>query len=94
MRSCGCDFTIPYMKASSSLHHVLYFHYVKIVIYNIIYNSLLLPFSGFSLRILVAGERCNVTGEYFERGAIGIKIVICIFNVNTLKIQQVLKDTL
>ena len=22
---------------------------------------------GFSLRILVAGERCNVTGEYFER---------------------------
>ena len=22
----------------------------------------------FSLRILVAGERCNVTGEYFERG--------------------------
>jgi len=25
--------------------------------------------SGFSLRILVAGERCNVTGEYFERGS-------------------------
>ena len=24
--------------------------------------------AGFSLRILVAGERCNITGEYFERG--------------------------
>ena len=24
---------------------------------------------GFSLRILVAGERCNVTGEYFKRGS-------------------------
>ena len=22
-----------------------------------------------SLRILVVGERCNVTGEYFERGS-------------------------
>ena len=25
--------------------------------------------AGFSLRILVEGERCNVTGEYFERGS-------------------------
>ena len=25
--------------------------------------------SGFSLRILVAGERCNLTGEYSERGS-------------------------
>ena len=25
--------------------------------------------AGFSLRILVAGERCNVTEEYFERGS-------------------------
>ena len=25
--------------------------------------------TGFSLRILVAGERCNTTGEYFERGS-------------------------
>ena len=25
--------------------------------------------SGFSLRILVAGERRNFTGEYFERGS-------------------------
>ena len=33
--------------------------------------------SGFSLRILVAGERCNVTGEYFERGSTSeYKIVI------------------
>ena len=24
-------------------------------------------FSGFSLRIQVEGERCNITGEYFER---------------------------
>ena len=24
--------------------------------------------TGFSLRILVAGERCNIAGEYFERG--------------------------
>ena len=33
--------------------------------------------SGFSLRILVAGERCNVTGEYFERGSMsGYNIVI------------------
>ena len=23
----------------------------------------------FLLRILVAGERCNITGEYFERGS-------------------------
>ena len=23
--------------------------------------------AAFSLRILVAGERCNITGEYFER---------------------------
>ena len=31
----------------------------------------------FSLRILVAGERCNVTGEYFERGPyLSKKIVI------------------
>ena len=25
-------------------------------------------YAGFSLRIQVAGGRCNVTGEYFERG--------------------------
>ena len=25
--------------------------------------------AGFSLGILVAGERCNLTGEYFERGS-------------------------
>ena len=25
--------------------------------------------TGFSLRILVAGERCNIGGEYFERGS-------------------------
>ena len=25
--------------------------------------------TGFSLRFLVAGERCNVTREYFERGS-------------------------
>ena len=25
--------------------------------------------AGFSLRILVAGENCNVTGEYYERGS-------------------------
>ena len=25
--------------------------------------------TGFSLRILVARERCNITGEYFERGS-------------------------
>ena len=25
--------------------------------------------SGFSLRVLVTGEMCNVTGEYFERGS-------------------------
>ena len=25
--------------------------------------------SGVSLRILVAGERCNITGEYFEKGS-------------------------
>ena len=34
-------------------------------------------YTGFSLRILVAGERCNVTGEYFERGSTSeYKIVI------------------
>ena len=26
-------------------------------------------FSGLSLRILVAGVRCNITGEYFEKGS-------------------------
>ena len=26
-------------------------------------------FSGLPLRILVAGERCNITGEYSERGS-------------------------
>ena len=25
--------------------------------------------TGFSLRILVVGERCNIAGEYFERGS-------------------------
>ena len=25
--------------------------------------------TGFSLRILVAGKRCNIAGEYFERGS-------------------------
>ena len=25
--------------------------------------------SGVSLRILEAGERCNITGEYFEKGS-------------------------
>ena len=25
--------------------------------------------TGFSLRILVAGERCNIAGQYFERGS-------------------------
>ena len=34
--------------------------------------------SGFSLRIIVAGERCNVTGENFERGStFEYKIFIC-----------------
>ena len=33
--------------------------------------------SEFSLRILVAGERCNFTGEYCERGSMSqYKIVI------------------
>ena len=27
---------------------------------------------GFSLRILVAGERCKVTGEYFERDSTSV----------------------
>ena len=37
------------------------------------FESIMLLFcsslSGFSLRILVAGERFNVTGDYFERGS-------------------------
>ena len=28
------------------------------------------PRAGVLLRILVAGERCNITGEYFEKGSI------------------------
>ena len=28
------------------------------------------------LRIVVAGERCNVTGEHFQRGSTSQKIVI------------------
>ena len=31
---------------------------------------------GFSLRILVAGERCNVTGEYSERGSTSEKKIV------------------
>ena len=31
---------------------------------------------GFLLRILVAGERCNVTGEYFEKGSTTEYIVV------------------
>ena len=31
-------------------------------------SSSLPHFAGFSLRILLVGESCNVTGEYFERG--------------------------
>ena len=34
-----------------------------------VYGTLQDLYSGFSLRILVAGERCNVTGKYFERGS-------------------------
>ena len=34
--------------------------------------------AGFSFRILVAGERCNITGEYFEKGSMSEwKVVIC-----------------
>ena len=41
------------------------------------FRNLWLVIAGFSLRILVAGERCNVTGEYFERGSTSeYKIVI------------------
>ena len=32
--------------------------------------------TGFSLRILVAGERGNVTGEYFERGSTSEKKIV------------------
>ena len=32
-------------------------------------HSLLLLTTGFSLRILVPGERCNIPGEYFQRGS-------------------------
>ena len=28
-----------------------------------------LHYTGYLLRILVTGERCNVTGEYSERGS-------------------------
>ena len=58
---------------------------------------------GFSLRILVAGERCCVTGEYFERGSISeYKIVIlyrmfagesCLVN-GELSVLQCLINTL
>ena len=29
-------------------------------------------FTGFLLRILVAGERCKVTGEYLEKGSTSV----------------------
>ena len=35
----------------------------------ITWESVLGLYPGFSLRILVVGERCNITGEYFERGS-------------------------
>lgn len=34
-----------------------------------VYGTLQDLYSGFSLRILVAGERCNFTEKYFERGS-------------------------
>ena len=34
-----------------------------------VYGTLQDLYSGFSLRILVAGERCNFTGKYFARGS-------------------------
>ena len=40
-------------------------------------NTILTLHSGFSLRILLAGEKCNVTRDYFERGSMSeSKIVI------------------
>ena len=40
-------------------------------------NAILTLHSGFSLRILLAGEKCNVTGDYSERGSMSeSKIVI------------------
>ena len=35
----------------------------------ILVKYITLQTAGFSLRILVAGERCNVTGEYSEKGS-------------------------
>ena len=32
--------------------------------------------AGFSLKILVAGERFNATGEYFKRGSTSEKILV------------------
>ena len=42
-------------------------------------------FAGFSLRILVAGERCNVTGEHFERGSTSEKKKLMVIGYGKLK---------
>ena len=40
------------------------------------------PTPGFSVRITVAGENCNITGEYFERGSMSAQNVVRVSNIN------------
>ena len=40
------------------------------------YNIIIIMYTAFSSRILVAGERCNITGEHFERGSTSEKKII------------------
>ena len=44
---------------------------------------------GFLLRILVAGERCNVTGEYFEKGSTTEYIVVIGYRTIAVKFSAV-----
>ena len=40
------------------------------------------PTPGFSVRITVARENCNITGEYFERGSMSAQNIVRLSNFN------------
>ena len=68
---------LPLTHNISFLHRfdMFYKFLTTIEFHNIIQNQTQVP--GFLLRILVAGERCNITEVYFERGSTSeYKIVI------------------
>ena len=55
-----CGLSVSLFNGFRSAHRPRYVSFQ----FSIIYQEI-----GFSLRIIVAGEGCNITGEYFERGS-------------------------